>query len=452
MRQASRRGESPLATACRHPLPTFRRLALSLVALTGALLVACGGASGSPSSTATSLPAVASSTRPTAADFGPPQPEADRILEHIDALSEDIGARPSGSPESERAVEYARDLLEGWGYAVEVQEFTMEGPVHLHFTTLGLTGNQLVVRALPLSGSAAATATGPLVDAGLGREGDFPANAAGAVVLIQRGEVTFSDMVRRAEAAGAVGVVVANREPGLFPGSLQLDPPAALPAVAIDQADGDALRVVMSEGTVQAASFVVSGEYDVKNVVARPDDGVCRTYSIGHMDSVPWAPGANDNASGSGLVLDLARASMSAGLTGNCFALLGGEEVALFGSRHLVEQLSDAQRADLRAVLNYDVVASNAEPLITGDGALAEGVQGRAEAMGLSAVIDVLPEGVSSDHRSFIDAGIPAVLITTPDFSLIHTPQDTAQNMDPAFLQPIAGLALDLLREFGSAP
>jgi aminopeptidase YwaD len=256
-------------------------------------------------------------------------------------------------------------------------------------------------------------------------------------------------MAQRALDAGAGAMVVANKEGGGFRGTL--DPPSTLPAVSIPKADGDALRGLLAAGAVEV-SIHIPADVLVRNVIARPQNGVCNTVSGGHLDSVPWAPGATDNASGSAAVLELARAAAAAGMPGHCFALFGGEEIGLFGSREFVAGLSDAERERLQAFLNFDVVTSEGVPLYLGSTALIDETEALAAGLGIEAQRGQLPEDVGSDHLSFLDAALPAVMLTTPNFQLIHTPQDTFANIDPARLQDILDLGFALLRAHGLEP
>lgn len=442
-------------------LPTpARRSLLALVAALALFPFACGdggrGANPTPSPTSTERAASPTATptpppTPTAVDLGPPQPDEARILEHIRVLAEQIGSRPAGTAREQAAVAYAQAQLERWGYQVEVQGLdvttTPRMPRAATLAVEGPTGREIAAAAL--RGGAAGEVRGRLVDAGLGREGDFPREAQGAIVLFQRGEVFFTDMARQARDAGALAVVIANREPGLFQGDL--DPPSDLPVVAIDQAAGAELRALLAQGREVEARLTVAERYTARNVIARRQGAACRTLSGGHFDSVPVAAGANDNASGSALVLELARAAAAAGLQGHCFALFASEETGLHGSKHLVTQLSEEERAALLAVFNYDVVASNAPPLLIGDPGLADRAQEAARQLGIEAE-RASPDDVASDHLSFLNAGIPALMLTTPEFELIHTPQDTFENLKPTFLRQVASLGFALLQQLEATP
>jgi aminopeptidase YwaD len=419
---------------------------LALLAIAGA--VACSGGS---ASAPTPTPDPAAPTQPTAAatptvGLGPAEPEASRILEHIEALAGDIGIRPSGSEANDRAVEYAREQLESWGYNVEVQRFTASAadPSVLRFASLRREGADDML-AVAFAGSRTDSVTGRLVDAGAGNKGDFPPDASGAIALIQRGTVTFADMAAHARDAGAIAVVVANREPGLFPGEV---PEGSLPMTAVTQGDGDDLRTAMAAGPVTVTVHIAL-DASAANVIARPQGtAACRTISGGHIDSVPWAPGATDNASGSALVLELARAAAASGLRDHCFALFGAEEVSLEGSIHLVALLSDQERAALQAAFNYDVVAGDVPPAVAGREELIERAQATAAALGTSLDRAGAPDDIPSDHLSFLHEDIAAIVITTPDYELIHTPDDTVANMTPTYVQEIADLGIALLRSF----
>ncbi|MGT2928386.1 S8 family serine peptidase [Streptococcus danieliae] len=81
------------------------------------------------------------------------------------------------------------------------------------------------------------------VFAGLGKEEDFAGlDLAGKLALIQRGEITFSDKIAHATAAGAAGVIIFNNRPGEANVSMSLDETAvAIPSAFIPMKFGEAL-------------------------------------------------------------------------------------------------------------------------------------------------------------------------------------------------------------------
>ncbi len=91
-------------------------------------------------------------------------------------------------------------------------------------------------------------------------------------------------------------------------------------------------------------TIIISGHYD------------SRVTDV--MDSVSNAPGADDDASGAALVLELARvlsgADVRATLVFICFA---GEEQGLYGSQHFADEAAK-QGQPIEAVLNNDIVGA----------------------------------------------------------------------------------------------
>ncbi|MGB2696017.1 MAG: M28 family metallopeptidase [Dehalococcoidia bacterium] len=409
--------------------------------MTAVVAFACGGGASTPVPTSGAPTGVSTESN----GLGPPAPELSRIEEHIHVLSDEIGVRTAGSPEEQEVIEYARGLFERWGYQVEIQPFEISSDL-LRAASVSAAGDN--IKALTFRGAASGTVTAPLVDVGAGGEGEFPSDARGAVVLIQRKDVRFIDMATRAKAAGAQAVIVANRDPELFQGGFSEG--NDLPFLAIDKRDGEALRDRLAAGAVEVTIKVEAPrKLTAHNVIARPEDGKCRTVSGGHYDSVPVSPGANDNASGAATVLELARATAAEHRSGDCFVLFSAEEIGLVGSGQFVLHLTEQERAGVVAVFNYDVVAGTEPVGLIGSRTLAAQADALGNELGIEARADSLPEGLSSDHVSFLDAGIPALMLTTHGFARIHTAQDTVVNLEPDHLQDIATLGFAMLEKVG---
>jgi len=145
-------------------------------------------------------------------------------------------------------------------------------------------------------------------------------------------------------------------------------------------------------------------------------------------------PGADDNASGVAVLLELARAMAAepARPRSVLFAVVTGEEAGRVGSRELLVEMPEAERPF--ACVNLDTVGRLA------DGALyvlnAETArEWRFIFMGVGhttgAPVKVVAEPLdSSDQMSCIELGIPAVQLftgPTPDY---HRPSDTADKID----------------------
>ncbi|WP_304504521.1 S8 family serine peptidase [Bdellovibrio sp. KM01] len=97
-------------------------------------------------------------------------------------------------------------------------------------------------------------AKGELIFVGLADK-DFDSEQAaqikGKIALIDRGVVSFSDKIKRAQDAGAIGVVVANNAPGdtnVMAGEIKFE----IPAVMIKQDAGQKIKALLSQGVVTA--------------------------------------------------------------------------------------------------------------------------------------------------------------------------------------------------------
>jgi aminopeptidase S len=148
-----------------------------------------------------------------------------------------------------------------------------------------------------------------------------------------------------------------------------------------------------------------------------------------HLDSVPNGPGINDNASGVGVLLEVATRLGGSPQVVNAvrFAFWGSEEDDLEGSTTYVEALSDAGRQDLLLYLNLDMLASpNAGYFVQGgdgDGPLETGPPGSAQVAQVLtdqlAAVDVTADATafdeSSDYAAFVTAGVPSAGALTGD-------------------------------------
>jgi Peptidase family M28 len=170
-----------------------------------------------------------------------------------------------------------------------------------------------------------------------------------------------------------------------------------------------------------------------------------------HLDSINKpggpaadAPGADDNGSGCAGLLEIARV-----LSGHDnvhelrFALFGGEEQELFGSKEYVEQLSDDDCARLcqGAVINMDMIATvNTErPFVLLETAprwspVVQRLEEAASTYGrIEVQLDFSPHAIS-DHYPFIKEELPAVLTiegASRANQNIHKIDDNMSHIDP---------------------
>jgi len=145
-------------------------------------------------------------------------------------------------------------------------------------------------------------------------------------------------------------------------------------------------------------------------------------------------PGADDNASGVAVLLELARtmAAEPARPRTVLFAVVTGEEAGRIGSKHLLAEMPSDQRP--YACVNLDTVGRLADGelfVLNADSAR----EWRFIFMGVGyttgAPVKVVTQPLdSSDQMSCIELGIPAVQIFTGPTADYHRPSDTAESID----------------------
>ena len=189
-------------------------------------------------------------------------------------------------------------------------------------------------------------------------------------------------------------------------------------------------------------AVVVSAHYDH---LGRSGPGV-RVAEIGQIH-----PGADDNASGVAVLIELARTLATAGAPERSviFVAFSGEEAGLQGSKWFVEHPRGAPLAGIRAVVNLDTVGrlGAGELSVLGTGTASEWqhvFRGITFSTGI-AIKNVPGASQSSDQQSFIDRGIPGVQLFTAAHLDYHRPTDTADRIDAAGLVKVATVAREAI-------
>ena len=154
-------------------------------------------------------------------------------------------------------------------------------------------------------------------------------------------------------------------------------------------------------------------------------------------------PGADDNASGVAVLLELARALSEAPPNARpvLFAVTTGEEAGLLGSRHLL-----ASRASIpSACVNLDTVGRlNDGSILVLDAHSAREwrfiFMGVGHTTGAPVVVSTEPLD-SSDQGACVELGVPGVQLTTGPHADYHRPGDTADRIDAAGMVTVTAAA-----------
>ncbi|MFN8522348.1 MAG: M20/M25/M40 family metallo-hydrolase [Chloroflexota bacterium] len=386
---------------------------------------------------------------PLRADESAPSFSGPAAHAHVAALAGDPGARQAGSVSQAAATEYLARAFQSTGATVTTQPFPITY-FETRLTQLAIQGplGQLVA-TVPLTYSAAGSVEADLEFVGLAREGDFsPSDVAGKIALVQRGEIRFGEKVDRLASAGAAGAVIYNNLPGTFSGSLAAS--SRIPALSISREDGEMLLDQLRGARLRARLDVdaSTAQRVATNVVATLSGGPRQVVVGAHYDAVAGSPGGNDNASGTAVLLELARimAKERPPFTVT-FVAFDAEEIGLLGSAHYVSTLSEAERSNVVAMINLDMVGVGTVSRFGGSDHLVRSAMAIAGELGQSS--RPLGDGTltgASDHSSFQRAGVPAVFIHRSEDPNYHGPNDRADLVDPENLHIAGEIALRLIR------
>ncbi|MCP4213582.1 MAG: M28 family peptidase [bacterium] len=156
--------------------------------------------------------------------------------------------------------------------------------------------------------------------------------------------------------------------------------------------------------------------------------------------------GANDNASGSSLVMELARAFQKMETKPKrslLFILFTGEEKGLLGSRYFVDH-PVIPLENVIAMFNFDMMARNANDQLT--------VVGKYQFPKLFNIINGVNKKTSrftinfseessiknSDHFPFLRAQVPCLFFAAGSFPEYHSPDDTVERLSGEKLEKIS--------------
>ena len=183
-------------------------------------------------------------------------------------------------------------------------------------------------------------------------------------------------------------------------------------------------------------------------------------------DTLAVHPGADDNASGDAVVLQLAKHFKQVGSPRSIiFAFFGAEEQGLIGSKQFLEWMkqSDAKRINLPAdrksivaMVNLDMVGRMRDSAMSVSGtgtssAFKTIVEQVAEQAKLN--VSCTPDGYGpSDHASFVAAEIPVLFLTTGGHMEYHTPDDMPPTLNYDGLQQTLTFSEALIDRLASQP
>lgn len=259
--------------------------------------------------------------------------------------------------------------------------------------------------------------------------------------------------IEEAVKRGAVGVVLYNEDENTEAPSAELRAkvqPLSVPVVFLTKTDHHHLLIDGNPCVITAD--IKREERTAYNVVGLIDNGVGRTAVVGaHYDHLGWGDegsrhrgekaihhGADDNASGTAVLMQLARnlastpLSDGASSSNHLFIAFSGEEKGLYGSNYWTKN-STYPLDSINYMINLDMVG-----MLDSLGSI--GINGVGTSPSWSVVDSVKAGDLtikstlggigSSDHTSFYLQDIPAIHFFTGTHEHYHKPSDTWEKLN----------------------
>jgi hypothetical protein len=266
-------------------------------------------------------------------------------------------------------------------------------------------------------------------------------------------------MLTEIAAAGAAGIIIAQTTENSSLANPGTVPVQAASIQVVGAASGQAARIreLLTTGpltlsmTTEQSSLVSTNTIGVRPAVGDTEGNAPIVYIGAHIDSVVGSPGASDNASGVGIMLESARIMSQYSLdTEIRVGTWGAEEKGILGSKVHATSLSPEEIERTIGAWNMDMAGTSflgnpGQPTefwglsVTQDNA-DNAVLNQAAAVSQSTGRGEMNRGYvgRSDHQSFHDVGIDAAVFSwmfwSPATSIVleptyHKPSDTIDNI-----------------------
>jgi carboxypeptidase Q len=400
-------------------------------------------------------------------------------FQYLTELSDDIGARVTGTPAERKAEEWGvakmkaiglenvhkekYQLWRGWTRGTAQGEVLEPIRKPLHVDAMGWTGST------PAGGAEGEVVTANLFD--IEEEVKHASRLSGKIVLmVMQGApktsgdalfAIFGEFLKAADKAGAIAVIGGQggaKASGMnltHTGILGFDADFAIPVLSMTAEDQGQLERFVESGKKVRVRFNVqntfsNGPVESANVVGeiRGRENPEQVLVVGaHLDSWDLSEGATDNGTGSASVLASAEAILRSGMKPRRtirFVLFTGEEEGLDGSFAYMKQ-HQAEMANHLGDLVLDLGQGPVKEFQLGgrDDLVASF---RPFAQSLSSIRDIaVTDKVESgtDTLPFSMAGLPGINMDqdSPDYKYTHhSPADALEAVKPEVLAQNATL------------
>ena len=394
-------------------------------------------------------------------------------FQYLTEVSDDVGARVTGSPQAQKAIEWGLakmraiglenvheekwQLWRGWTRGPAQAELLTPVQHWLHIDSMGWTGST------PVGG-----AEGDVVEVNMFDLDNEIKNASrlnGKIgLVVTRGEphksfiqlfAQFGDFLKAAHKAGAVAVIGGQgggTSQGMnltHTGILGFDADFAIPVVSMTAEDQGQLERYIARGITPHVRFNIqntftNGPVESANVVGeiRGSENPEQVLVVGgHLDSWDLSEGSTDNGMGTSCTLGAADAIVRSGMKPRRtirFVLFTGEEQGLDGSFAYVKQ----HQAEMANHLGSLILDNGQGPVrsfqLGGRDDLVEAFQPFAKSLADIRVVkvdDKVEDG--TDTLPFSVVGLPGINMDqdSPDYRYTHhSPADALEAVKPDVL------------------
>lgn len=227
---------------------------------------------------------------------------------------------------------------------------------------------------------------------------------------------------------------------------------------------GNALPVGKINNAEVRISSSYQPKYPVKNVIGylqgreQPDSFliICAHYDhLGKMGQTLF-PGANDNGSGTAMMLDIAKKMASERFRPRysvVFMALAGEETGLNGSTFFVDHPLFSLKK-IKFLVNLDMVGTGTKGITVVNGTIYKSQFDRLVALNDSnkyiSEVTLRGESCNSDHCPFYKAGVPSFFIYSKgdEYNAYHDPSDKPELIPLSAYEGVFSLVEDFLYSF----
>jgi carboxypeptidase Q len=379
-------------------------------------------------------------------------------FEYLTELSDEVGARLTGSPQSQKAVDWSLakmraiglenvhaekfQMWRGWTRGSAEAALTEPVPRKLNTDAMGWTGST------PAGGAEADVVTANVFN--LDEEVKHPSRFAGKIVLmVATGQPNkdvmvifsqFGDFVKLAGKSGAVAIFGGQggfKSEGMnltHTGILGFEAAFDIPVLSLTAEDQSQLERFLTSGKrvrvrLKVQNTFSSGPVESANAVGEisgrehPDE----ILVVGaHLDSWDLSEGATDNGTGSASVLGAAEAILRSGERPRRtirFVLFNGEEQGLLGSYAYVKQHQSEMAKHLGDLVLDQGQGPVKEFQLGGRNDLVSVLQPFVDSLsGLRAVKVNDKVEFGTDTGPFIIAGLPGINMDqdSPEYKFTH--------------------------------